>query len=98
MDIPVAHSEYWLEMDEDVHYRSYQIGLDSLVVDSSQYPRIITWEISNLPKYKSEDALPPKDRFNNTLFFAPDRFQLKYPVISDTWQGIRSVVLFALCG
>ncbi len=87
-DNPVLKSEYILTMRRPVRFRTYSIGLkaDSLLKKSPD-GKTFTWRLNRIEPRIKESYLPPENRLQMALLFAPTVFNVEnYPGSLSSWE------------
>jgi len=86
MDIPVLESSYKLIIDEGMGYKIHPIGIDiEPEISHKDGKSIYTWQLNLVEPRTKEDFMPPENRIQKALFFAPVRFKL-----GDYWGSCKT--------
>ena len=76
-DIPALKSSYKLVQDHPYPFKTYSIGLniqpEKSVEDGDS---VYYWLVENIPARADEDFLPPENKVQMALLFAPEYFEL----------------------
>lgn len=91
-DIPTLYSSYKLIFDDNILYKTHNIGID---LTSGKYiedgDSVHSWELMNIPPRLLEDYLPPENKIQNGVLFTPLEFEYgKSKGSLNTWNDIAA--------
>ena len=86
-DVPVLKSTYTLLGHDKVDYRTHAIGMADSPTRETSSER--AWGLERIKPSVKERAMPPEDRIQMGLFFAPATFQIdKSPGSFASWDAV----------
>jgi len=86
--VPTLVSEYVLINEEDIEFSYFPVGekIDP-VISQIDGDEILTWKLTNIPKIKREDYMPPENNMQVGVLFKSKQFILDdYEGSTDTWN------------
>ncbi len=88
--VPNYSSTYKVILEEPVEFNYYQIGLDiepAVEVDDSD--TVYSWSLQNIPPKKKEDFMPPENKVQKAILFAPKKFSVEgFAGKTDNWDAL----------
>ena len=86
-DIPVLESTYTLVGHDKIDYQTHAIGLTESPTRETASERM--WKVTRIEPRVKERAMPPENRIQMGLFFAPATFQIdKSPGSFASWDAV----------
>lgn len=87
-DDSVLISTYTLKLHEPISYNTHAVGIEIEPQEHShQNPTVLVWKLENIPPRIIEDFMPPENRLQMALYFAPSNFSLdKYFGSFESWE------------
>ena len=86
-DVPVLNATYTLIGHDKIDYRTHAIGLAESPTRETSSER--TWQLERIKPSVQERSMPPEDRIQMGLFFAPAKFQIgKSPGSFASWDAV----------
>ncbi len=87
MDVPVLQSTYTVVGHDKIDYRTHAVGLPEPPVQVKASER--KWELKHIKPRTKERSMPPEDRIQMGLFFAPVVFEIgKSPGSFASWDAV----------
>ncbi len=87
MDVPVLQSTYTVVGHDKIDYRTHAVGLTEPPVQVKASER--KWELTHIKPRATERSMPPEDRIQMGLFFAPVAFKIgKSPGSFSSWDAV----------
>ena len=86
-DVPVLQSTYTVVGHDKIDYRTHAVGLiEPPVMEKAS---IRKWQLTHIKPRAKERSMPPEDRIQMRLFFAPVAFKIgKSPGSFASWDAM----------
>ena len=86
-DVPVRQSTYTVVGHDKIDYRAHAVGLTAPPVMENASER--AWQLTHIKPRAKERSMPPEDRIQVGLFFAPVAFKIgKSPGSFASWDAV----------
>ena len=86
-DVPVRQSTYTVVGHDKIDYRTHAVGLTAPPVMENASER--AWQLTHIKPRAKERSMPPEDRIQVGLFFAPVAFKIgKSPGSFASWDAV----------
>ncbi len=86
-DVPVRQSTYTVVGHDKIDYRAHAVGLTAPPVMENTSER--AWQLTHIKPRAKERSMPPEDRIQVGLFFAPVAFKIgKSPGSFASWDAV----------
>lgn len=86
-DVPVLQSTYTVVGHDKIDYRTHAVGVTEPPVQVKASER--KWELTHIKPSAKERSMPPEDRIQMGLFFAPVAFKIgKSPGSFASWDAV----------